>query len=48
MAKSIILKKKKYSLNITKNLEKMHDFANLNQILGSETVYQLWGFFIFL
>lgn len=25
----------------------MHDFANLNQILGSETVYQLWGFFLF-
>lgn len=25
----------------------MHDFSNLNQILGTETVYQLWGFFYF-
>lgn len=44
MAKSIILKKKKYSLNIKKIKKKMHNFANLNQILGLETVDHVEAF----
>lgn len=44
MAKSLILKKKKYSLKKIKNQEKIHDFANLNQILDLDTVDQFVSF----